>query len=201
MSWLAVVRQAMDAFKRWWSGPLAKVGAVLTVLAFVSKWVGTGKLWLHIVQWAWDRIGWLKTDGGRLSLLVVGLGLIAWDQHRRGKPKLHDLQTVKGRTLQLRDDLQNLLDDARAKWPEYVQGKTVEPYNDSHLEDAFRRGSYIQHTFALKFESRAMTIYHECGLAGTANDKFMFRMANGIANSSSLQELIENLDWTIKHVD
>ena len=190
-----------QALRNRWKGPITKIGVILTALAFVPKWVEVGKFWYEVSHWVWLRVAWLSTGWGRASLVVVGLGLIGLDQRRIRKPRAHDLRTVKGRTLQLRDDLQLLLNEALAKWPEHIQGKIVEPYNHSIVEDAVSRGTFIQHAFALRFASRAEILYHECALAGAANDSFMLRLHPAVANASKLRELIDDLDWMANHVD
>ena len=143
---------------------------MLTVLAFVSKWVGTGRLWLNIAQWLWVRIGWLKTDLGRLCLLIVGLSLIALDRYRREKPKPHNLKTLRGRTLKLRDDLQEFLRDVgEAQRVIKLPSETDEEHIKRGLEVAMPRMWKITHGYELRFASDVLRTYHEFGERGESN--------------------------------
>jgi hypothetical protein len=176
-----------------WSGPITKIGVALTALAFVSKWVGTGRLWFSIAQWLWERIAWLKTDSGRVCLVVVGIGLIWYDQHRRNRPKAHELRTLKGRTLKLRDDLQSFVDGIGTK-PKVV--RTGDMSNQDFMSATWKEvAPWIDHlTYGYEwlFAARVKEVYLEFGerslLPGIGLD-----LPDGLASPDDIKRILDAL--------
>ena len=111
-----------------------------------------------------------------MTLIVVGLVLV-WSDHRRllraRGPRPHNTETLKGRVLQLRDDLQGFLERA-GEMPETKRepGMSSAEYGTARIRDAVVWSGKVEHGFALRFADRAIRIYHECGEAGTAHDMF-----------------------------
>jgi hypothetical protein len=186
---MPILKRVLDYIRDWFERNFSFKGVAL-LFTWIAAWVpdafGRVDFWSRHIGWVWRHI----YTHSSLSVAVV-CGVLIWLDHRRviakRGPQPHDSKTVKGRTLRLRDDLQKLLDEAVTKWPEHVQGKTILPHDDSILTNALARGSYIQHTFALRFASQAEVIYHECALAGTQNDSFWVSLNPGVANASKLE--------------
>lgn len=191
---LGVKQRFVSMLLDWWDGPIAKIGIVLTTLAFVSKWVGTGKFWLHVTQWSWSRIGWLKTDLGRLCLLIVGIAFLVWNQYRIRRPKPHDLKTLRGRTLRLRDDLQQFLDgigqsEKTTKRPD----ETVSEFIKRSSEVIMPRVYKIVHGYELGFPPRVERIYHEFGERGVNDVQLAGLMGRPYRNEEAVNEIIKEL--------
>lgn len=174
--------------------------ALWAALTTIPDAFGRKEFWSSHLVSIWSFIYAHST----MSTIMV-CALLIWLDNRRviakRGPKPHDAKTVRGRILRLRDDLQGLLDESVSKWPEHVQGKVLEPYDHSAMENSLHRSTFILHTFALKFGSRATEVYHECALAGTPNDSFGSKLDQPIVSPSKLRELIGDLDWMAKHVD
>jgi hypothetical protein len=192
MSWIS---RTFGRAAEWWSGPIAKVGFMLSGLAFVSRWWGAGKLSYEVAIWLWERVSWLSTGWGRVCLLVVGLLLIWYDHHRRTTTKAHDLKTLKGRVLQLRDEIAQFIEEVEKKYPDGERKPNISAKEYSHqiMTAAMNQGTMIRHGFALRFEDRAQRIYHECGLAGRTNNSFGICVSNPVVTATKLREIMADL--------
>jgi hypothetical protein len=178
----------------WWRGKkLSAFGVFLFVLAIIPRWVSIGRFWYGIGHWTWERIAWLSTGWGRVSLVVVGLLLIWLDQYRRSRPKAHDLRTLKGRTLKLRDDLQSFVDGIGAK-PKIV--RTADMSDRDVMSASWKEiAPWIDHlTYGYErlFASRVKEVYLEFGerslLPGIGLD-----LPDGLASPDNIKDVLEAL--------
>ncbi len=139
--------------------------------------------------------------------MFVCAALLIWWDHRRvlkktthGKP--HDSTTVKGRTLQLRDDLGKFLAEiGDCPVPQKLDGMSTVEHQNNVIREAVVFSSKIRHYYALHFKERAIRTFHECGLAGTTHDMFGIRASAEVGSKEGIKELIDDLNWMAKHVD
>jgi hypothetical protein len=183
----------LNALRERLKGPITKIGVMLTSLAFVSRWVGAGKFWLHILQWSWERIAWLKTDLGRVCLLIVGLGLIWWDQVRRKNARAHDLTTLRGRTLALRDKLKDFLEGAGPLVQSEFNSTHQVGYIKRVEDEESRRVSRLLHGYELHFASAVLKTYHEYGEMGYSDTELQAIILRPYKNEECYEVLINAL--------
>lgn len=129
-----------------------------------------------------------------MSLVVVGLLLIWSDQYRRTRPEAHDLKTLKGKTLQLRDDLQSFRETVGSK-PKVV--RTPDMDNKVYLAATWKEvapwTNRLTYGYERHFASRVREVYLEFGerslLPGIGLD-----LPQGLASDDDIGRIIEGLE-------
>jgi len=181
------------ALREWWKGKkLTAFGVFLFVIAIVPRWVSIGRFWYGLGLWIWERTAWLSTGWGRVALVVVGLSLIWLDQYRRSRPKAHDLGTLKGRTLKLRDDLKSFVDAIGPK-PKIVRtGMSDKEYLAATWKEVAPWMDRLTYGYERRFAARAREVYLEFGerslLPGVGLD-----LPEGLASTDDIQRIIDGL--------
>lgn len=136
------------------------------VIAIIPRWVSIGHFWYAVIQWGWLRASWLATDWGRVCLGVVGVGFIVWDQRRSKRPRSHDLKTLRGRTLALRESLKQFLDSLGPNIPVDMWSDHQVGYIKREDDSESRRVSRLIHGYELHFANDVERTYHEYGEMG-----------------------------------
>jgi hypothetical protein len=92
-------------------------------------------------------------------LFALGLFFFAWD-NRKNKP--HDMNTLKGRTLQLRDDMKAMLDSLPPLDPvKMVVEEQRQAYIVKRLGEVTNRVDKLVYGYELRFADRGRRIYNE----------------------------------------
>ncbi len=180
---------------------------IKTVVRFIKKRVSkltASALALLILFGIPNLFGYASI--GRLAIVSVGLLLIWLDQVRITK-KLHgkkpyDEETLKGRTLKLRDDIQAFLETIGSiPETERTSGMSELAYSEVKITNVINWAERLRHGFALRFEDRLKRICHECGESGTGNSMFEVRISKEQTSKEDIEKIIEDLDWFAKNVD
>jgi hypothetical protein len=159
--------------------------------------------WLWSAPYLWRCV---QAPLGRLAIVILGLLLIWWDQGRITRklhgPKRHDARTVKGRVLQLRDEIEKFLETI-GDAPETERKPDMSPsdYQTARITDVINWAGKLRHGFALRFEDRLKRVSHECGEAGTGHDMFEVRISNPQTSKEDVQQILDDLTWLANHVD
>ena len=89
------------------------ISGIVVLMVWIAEHVHAAEFWYGIGSSIFPPVyRFIGTTWGGLILISCGIGLIFFDQRRitRRQQKAHDLSTLKGRTLQLRDDIQSFAD-------------------------------------------------------------------------------------------
>lgn len=89
---------------------MSVIGAVILLASFIPDWHAGIAFWLGAIRWTVPR---LASPWGRGILIVLGMGMIWLDLRRimgKSEAKPLDESTLRGRTLKLRDEMQQFLD-------------------------------------------------------------------------------------------
>ena len=112
----------------------------------------------------WPRIA--SVIPAVIPWIALGMAILFFESERRKskRPIPHDLETLRGRTLQLRDDMQTFLQSAPPK-DSLTREKAAGMTDVQILEHAQKepRQAKLSHGYHLRFAARIMTIYHEFG--------------------------------------
>jgi hypothetical protein len=155
---------------------LAVTGLVFVVLG-LSEWYSAYGFLCAAYKWSTPyrkpAIDFILGGWGRTSLIVFGFLLLWIDSRRKKRPIRHSPRTLKGRVLQLKDDLQAFLDSLPAE----VQpdaGRTQRDWTDAkdmvewRLCDSLRRDK-LHYGYELRFADRAKKVIAELGERGELN--------------------------------
>lgn len=164
------------------------------MIAIIPRWLSIGRFWYGVGHWTWERISWLTTGWGRVSLVVAGLLFIWLDHYRRTRPKAHDLTTLKGRTLKLCDDLQSFVDNLGPK-PKVVRAPSMSA--EDHISASWKVIApwvdRLTYGYELRFSDTVRKIYLEYGerslLPGIGLD-----LPRGLASDDDIGRIIDGLE-------
>jgi hypothetical protein len=178
----------------------------LLVLREVPDWFGIKDFWKSNLFTIWQFVLVHST-----TALIICIGILIWLDHRavlkKLEPKPHDPTTLKGRILQLRDDMQKFLEQLGAaphvtREPKNLpEGTTIEAYQRKEIERVCLWSNKLMHGYALRFDQRVRTIFHECGEAGTRNDPLWIRMTREYQSEATFKEIMDDLTWLANQVD
>lgn len=164
---------------------------VTGVLVLLFTVIPDTAYWLPVAQRAGRCLYALAaTTGGRLMLITLGLALILFDQRRISKKqkKEHDLSTLKGRTLKLRDDIYAFVST----------GPTITSYQSTPENPSIKRVdvnlSRLKHGYCLRFETRLENIIHEFGELGLEDADLVAITAAKIRDVSTYKAIMKSLE-------
>jgi hypothetical protein len=151
-------------FKKW-IHKRTVIGTIFLIYAALPDYDGRNHWWITF---------WHKFDGflwihNRWIFILIGLFLIWLDNRRlvrlmQAKP--YDENTLKGRTLKLRDDIKEFLDKSGQKVEGQFDGETQVGYIKRIETSNARRVSRLIHGYELNFAERVQRVYHEYGALG-----------------------------------
>jgi hypothetical protein len=131
-----------------------------------------------------------------MVLIVVGLFLIWWDHHRivlRNQEKGIDPESLKGRTLKLRDDMQAFLDSVGSAQVARTQGETQRDYATRAFPIVSKRVMKLIHGYELRFAKDAERVHHEFGERGISDGEFNNALTRQAKNEDAFKMMIEGL--------
>src|SRR5579863_8082674 len=130
---MRLIKRTISKLREWFDKNFTFRGLIAFcwfVLTTIPRWFGIKNFWSTHLALIWRVL----IEHGTIAV-AIACAVLIWLDHRRvlkkREPQPYDPNSVKGRTLQLRDDLQKLADEAAVKWPEIVQGTKISPYDDS----------------------------------------------------------------------
>jgi hypothetical protein len=151
------------------------ITGVVVLMVWIAEQVHAAEFWYGIGSRIFPPVyRFMGTTWGGLILIICGIGLIFFDQRRitRRQQKAHDLSTLKGRTLQLRDDIQAFV-DSTPKASGYVGASQQGTIERLSSQASFVMGR-LEHGYYLHFADRVSHVYHEFGERGV-QDKELTR--------------------------
>jgi hypothetical protein len=186
---------------------LTITAAILLVLFGIPNAFGYAQFWWSAYKWGSPHVtGFLGTALGRAILIAVALGAIALDQRRitralHGKKK-HDLKTLKGRTLQLRDEMQAFLDSVEP-FPATATraGEDRKDYIRRTWKAVGRRVNKVGHGFELRFGDAVLRIHHEFGEMGIRDSKLIEALRAPFKTDDSYKAIIDGLGKLVARLD
>lgn len=194
------IRQIWGTVKTWWEANVGKVsvfGVLLLLYTIPPDWSARNQYWrTHL-----PAVIAFLSNHSRTVLVAVGLALIAWDHHRIVKkrgPKPHDRKTLKGRVLQLRDDLQKFMDGLGAEPSVKYRVGDDEWKRQSLL--ITERSDKMHHGFELRFTDRTRTIIHELGEQGRLPGFLCQAFDEPAKDDKAIKQMIEYLDVAAKEL-
>jgi len=158
-----IITNAAIWAKRIRNNRLRLVGAILLTIV-LPDWISRGNFWYHLAQRLWPVMKSVyNSEWDRLSIVIVGvlLLLVPW-QRLRWKTQ-YDVTTLKGRTLELRDDMQAFLDNAH---PNEQIGNTKRQNDVLESSGAALRVDQLHHGYEARFANRLNLIFNEFGECG-----------------------------------
>lgn len=180
-------------------------GALIVLLIVIPDWMSRGGFWYGSAVASWPLLkAAYASPYGKLALIVLAFLLILLDQrritHKKTAPRYTD--SLQGRVLQLRDEVQQFLKDVGEEPPETKRepGMTERDYQIAQNRDAVNWSAKIGHGFALRFADRAKQLFHECGEAGTSHDMFGARLAQPVPTEADVKEVVADLTWLSNNV-
>lgn len=133
--------------------------------------------------------------------VIVACALFIWLDHRRvirkRGPKPHDPKTLKGRVLQLRDDLKSFVDSLPME-AEPAHVRTLRDWTDS--EEWVRYRSHIRvrcdamhYGYELKFSERTRNVINELGEQSQLNSLLPEAFNRPLKGDAEISEIINQL--------
>jgi hypothetical protein len=142
--------------------------ALLVLFIMIPDWLGRGNFWYTAVLRAWPSLkAAYASPYVKVSLLLLALAAIVLDQRRLARKAIRerDLNTLQGKTLQLRDEMR-LFVDSHPQPLLVFRGTSRERTFDRPSTSESQRLSKLEHGYCLKFADRVARIHHEFGERG-----------------------------------
>lgn len=179
-----------------------KVGLLMFLWALPS-WISRGTFWYRIGLWLWGVLRSLcDSQAGRFAIAAIGLllALVDWRSvFRREKKIYYDLDTLKGRTLQLRDEIKAFLDAAPPPPAPQAEGETKDAYLKRMFAADSRRFDCLVHGFSWRFHDRAMVINYQFGERGLMDEKLNDALFHPIKKEDFYEEILSGLTRLSQH--
>jgi hypothetical protein len=143
-----------------------------------------------------------NSEVGRLVLTIIGILLIfvPWN-HAVDKKREHDLATLKGRTLKLRDDMQAYLDSLPEPKFNRFEGETTEGYLQRVNTPATLRAYKLFHGYELRFANEVSRVFHEYGVRGFTDLKVADAMNRPYEAAETYAIITESLSRLAEKAD
>lgn len=181
-------------------GKRSAIGLVLLIYCLIPDWEGRNAYW-H------DHLPWIKlfvSNHFRELLIVAGMGIIFFDHRRLVKqrdPEKYDPNSLKGRTLKLRDDMQKFLDSVGPKPEEKQAGETQREYYERAVETSTRRAGQLIHGYDWRFSNDVLRIYNEYGENGLLDGELTDVVARQFKNEDAYISIIKSLSNLAEKAD
>jgi len=166
-----MVKRIYDRIQQSWKTR----SGLIVLLIVIPDWVSRGGFWYSSALWIWPSLKKAyDSPYGKISLVALAFLAIWLDQRRltRTETHEHDLATLKGRTLKLKDDMQAFLDNM-PKASGYLGASQQGTIERLSTQASFIMGR-LEHGYYLQFADRISRIYHEFGERGV-QDKELTR--------------------------
>jgi hypothetical protein len=177
------------------------VGTVAVLILFgIPKMFGATQFWHRVFAWSAPQLWkFLGTPLGYFAVLACGLVVIWLDQaritkalHGRNGRKHHDITTLQGRTLKLRDDLQDFLNTLGPR-------PRVELTSEQRPRDFIEAGyktvgpwlNKITYGYELRFAATVRRTYLE--FAEQSLLPMNYVLNESLKNEEDIQQIIERL--------
>ena len=171
-------------------------GALVLLLIVIPDWVSRGGFWYGVALAAWPRLKMTyDSPYGKLGLVILAFVLIWLDQRRlaQKRPKMYDSRTLKGRTLQLRDEIKAFYDSAPSPPPPQADGEAKDVYLKRMFAADSRRFDYLVHGFSWRFHDRAMVINCQFGERGLMDQKLNDALLQTMKKEDLYEEILSGL--------
>jgi hypothetical protein len=183
----------------WYKSKKGWTAAVIASFTLISQYIFEPWEWGHAAVSIYETI---RRNFHYITPWIAPafflLAIYFFERDRRG-PKTYDPHSLKGRTLKLRDDIQEFFDAAPAAPGKQAKNESKDQYLTRLLPALSRRVDYLINGYAWRFHDRALAIHYQFGERGLLDAQLGQFLSRPHKNEECYQEILAGLTRLSEH--